>query len=144
MALSRRNKKLIEQVGGVRLPYGELSRAAQQAILTYMSEGEYAGDLEDLEKRLRKGTFGYSEIPTKVLTREIAQDPEIAHQFEGSFAKYHEWYLRQGHIPDHPARSRWPVILSPFEEETLQDGWHRLHDYYRKGARKIPVVWFTK
>lgn len=143
MSLSRRNKKLIEEVDSLILPYGELPLPAQRAIFTYMSEGDYQGELKDLEKRLSKKRFGYSEVPTAILVRQIEEDPDIAGHFE-IFEEYHRWYLDQGHTPDHPTKNRWPVILGPFDDETLQDGWHRLHDYYRKGARKIPVVWFPR
>jgi len=143
MAISRRNRKLIERVGGQILPYDELPRPAQRAIFTYVSEGEYKGDLRDLQRQLAKSNFGYSEIPAAILAKEIAEDPDIAEEF-GDFESYHQWYLKLGGIPDYPPKNRWPVILSPFEDETLQDGWHRLHDYYRKGARKIPVVWFPR
>lgn len=58
------------------------------------------------------------------------------------FDEYHEWYVSQGKMPDHPTAALWPVILSSTPDETLQDGWHRLHDYYRKGIEMVPAVYF--
>jgi hypothetical protein len=95
-------------------------------------------------KTYGRADLGYVEIPTKALTAAIMQDEDLAAdpaQFK-EFDEYHQWYLKGGRIPSHPTTGRWPVTLSSFNDETLQDGWHRLHDYYRKGARMIPAVYY--
>jgi len=85
--------------------------------------------------------FGYVEIPIEDLIEAVMHDEEIGEQFQ-TFEDYHDWYLSQGHMPRHGPRGRWPVILSSFDEETLQDGWHRFHHYIRQGARMIPAVYY--
>jgi hypothetical protein len=36
------------------------------------------------------------------------------------------------------------VILSSSDDETLQDGWHRLHSYVRAGHADIPAVFYPE
>ena len=51
---------------------------------------------------------------------------------------------------DHPEKpslkhynEKWPVILSSFDDEFIQDGWHRLGVYLQTTMRKIPAVFFA-
>ena len=63
-----------------------------------------------------------------------------------NFDHYHEWYLEnvlskdagRGMPPD--SDEVWPVILSTFADEGLQDGSHRFHQYVELGLDKIPVL----
>jgi hypothetical protein len=75
----------------------------------------------------------------------VIQDPEIA-GYWADWKSYHDGYCapHAGGVPDHPRTNRWPVILSSTNEETLQDGWHRLHCYVRQRARLIPAVRYPK
>lgn len=41
---------------------------------------------------------------------------------------------------DHPT---WPVILSDFDDETLQDGWTRFKHYCQRNW-SVPVTWYVK
>lgn len=113
----------------------------QMSIRQYTSEGLSEEEFVD---HIPNYKFLYGEVPTEVLVKEI----ERVHKAEigDSFDSYHQWYLGQGYIPDHGPENRWPVTLSEYyEEEVLEDGWHRLHDYYRKGHKTIPVVeWVHK
>jgi hypothetical protein len=86
--------------------------------------------------------FGYVEIPAGALIEAVMGDLEIKDQFK-EFEDYHDWYVRQGHMPEHESRNRWPVILSHYDEETLQDGWHRFHNYIQQGARMIPALYYA-
>ena len=36
----------------------------------------------------------------------------------------------------------WPVIFSPFDNETLQDGWTRFSRYCEIGAETVPCVYY--
>ncbi len=152
---SKRNKRLIAQYGGKVMPYRDLPVPAQLAIGWYMtvdgeawkvppdfSERPLKAVLPWLVRRYGSTRIGYVEIPTKALMDVISEDEEFGERGIRDFDDYHEWFISQGGMPDHPRKGRWPVILSSFEEETLQDGWHRLHDYYSKGAKKIPAVYF--
>jgi hypothetical protein len=162
--VSRRNQRLIREFGGEVMPYRDLPRPAQLAMAWYMAvDGEawelppeyppYVTGLREIKKNFSgmlswfvktygKRKFGYVEIPADVLIESIMEDPEIKEQFKG-FEDYHRWYVRQGHMPDHESRNRWPVILSHDDEETLQDGWHRFHEYVRQGARVIPALYYA-
>jgi hypothetical protein len=44
----------------------------------------------------------------------------------------------------YPIEDRWPVIMSPFEDETFQDGWHRFHIYVANGHPDIPVIFYPE
>jgi len=162
--VNRRVRRLIREYGGEVMPFRDLPKPAQLAMAWYMAiNGEawelpgeydpYGGGLaqirEDLPKMLPhfvkkygKKKFGLVRIPTDALIDSIMQDDEMKGQFK-KFSEYHRWYVNQGHMPRHDTRNRWPVILSDFENETLQDGWHRFHDYVRQGADVIPALYYA-
>ncbi len=154
--VSRRNKALVRKYGGKVMPFQSLPLPAQLAAAHYMAiDGEAWEVPPDFDRkkdfksllpwfRGKYGTkkFGYVEIPTEVLTAEVMKDDEEVGRFK-DFDEYHRWYIGlPGGIPNHPKKDRWPVILSSFEEETLQDGWHRLHTYYHQGAEMIPALYY--
>lgn len=90
--------------------------------------------------------FGYVELPTKEVIDAIWDvDEDLRNEFD-TVNEWIKWYLESGGggVPDHASSNRWPVILSgdAFEGEVLQDGWHRLSDYIRKGARVIPALYY--
>lgn len=89
--------------------------------------------------------FGLARLTTPALMRSVVGDAEIDSYWH-DWRAYHQWYLNAESGPDvnHPSRNRWPVILSSFDDETLQDGWHRLHCYVRQGARSIPAVFYPQ
>lgn len=155
--VSKRNKVLIKKYGGKVMPFQSLPLPAQFAIAHYMAiDGEawevpddYVHNQKNFKALLpwfrgEHGTkkFGYVEIPTEALTAEVMKDEEMNGRFP-DFDDYHEWYIGlPGGIPNHSKRDRWPVILSSTNDETLQDGWHRLHTYYHQGADIIPAVFY--
>ena len=102
---------------------------------------EFRSMLPWFTKEYGSQLFGLVEIPMNILTETIMQDDELRNSGFLNFDDFHEWFSETG-IPNHPKTSRWPVILSDYPEETLQDGWHRLNDYYRQGARTVPAVYF--
>lgn len=153
---SKRNKKLIKQYGGEVVPYVDLPEPAQLAIAHYMAVNGEAWKLPEdwavwpdmstgpsrarIVKELKKyldyfidkygaKKFGYVLLPMKAVTDSVmAADQDIAGEYDS--------------FPKHSADDPWPVILSNFEDETLQDGWHRLHRYYQLGLKEIPAVYF--
>jgi len=87
--------------------------------------------------------FGVVDIPTAELLPRIMQGYQLA-EFHGHWAAYHAWYTRFVPTPDHDiSRPLWPVWLAidHRDNEALEDGWHRLHDYVRKGIQVIPGVY---
>ena len=63
-----------------------------------------------------------------------------------NFDHYHQWFM-ENVLSQHPGRGVpsgstevWPVILSTFADEGLQDGNHRFHQYVEMGLETIPVL----
>lgn len=85
--------------------------------------------------------FWTVEIPTDVITTEImSRQSDAALEFD-SFEEYHKWYVTTNLMPNHNVKKPlWPCFLSCYPEEVFEDGWHRFHDYYRKGVEMIPCV----
>lgn len=78
-------------------------------------------------------------IPTTDLIASVMNDSD---SFE-NWASYHDWYLKRSAMPEHELdKELWPVILSSWEDETLQDGWHRFHHYVRSGVKCIPALYY--
>lgn len=148
--------------------YAELPRPHQLALAHYMAvDGEAWENLLKLPSRRNSKEsirtaliealpryvgqygeclFGAALLPTRDVLASIIRDPELAGDWP-DWKTYHAWYCQPssaGGVPDHPRRNRWPVILSSTDDETLQDGWHRLHCYVRQGAKAIPAVFYPK
>lgn len=159
---SARNKKMIREFGGEVMPYRDLPEPAQLAIAWYMAADGEAWEIPEEYKGVSPGDFrslfpemmpffikkhgskkfGYVEIPTGVLIDAVMENPDMRSQGMTSFEDYHRWYSKHSTIPQHSTKNRWPVILSSEDDETLQDGWHRLHGYIRQGAKVIPAVYY--
>jgi hypothetical protein len=163
---SERNRVLIREYGGKVLAFRDLPIPAQLAAAHYMAiDGEAwqfpeeAGSwpVATLKKKLpellpyfRKTyggkRFGYVVIPMEALKESVLRDPylvEVAGAFD-SYEAYDKWLHAQPgfRATRHSATNRWPVVLSSENDETLQDGWHRLHAYYHQGARAVPAIFY--
>lgn len=99
--------------------------------------------LPRLEAAYGTRLFGVAHLDPQVLKAAVMKDPELADDFP-SWDSYHAWYTSYSDMPQHPAADRWPVILSSDDRETLQEGWHRLHCYLRRGDNTIPAVFFPQ
>jgi len=103
--------------------------------------------LPEIVKGKADSEYGLVTVPTKDLIDAWAEiDSDAVQDFSGDFDAYHAWY--QSHRGesnrgggDNPT---WPVILSDFEDEILQDGWHRFHQYIANGAKKIACLWYPE
>ncbi len=162
-------RALIERHGGRVLPYRVLPLAHQMAIAQYCSIAEvswnaplelwswlsrHKGTRAPLAAELAKHmpwfldrygeeVFGEVSIPTTELLPRIMQGFQVG-GFHGDWKTYHNWYMSFGTTPDHDiTKPLWPVWLAidHRDNEALDDGWHRLHDYVRKGVRVIPSVY---
>lgn len=139
--------------------FADMDAPAQMAIIWFMAVDGEAWDSVDLsslsEDELKTGVaelipqyvkfygdvlFGCASLSTKVICDAVMCDLDIADGFH-TWEQYHTWYL-QSETPMHPKDGRWSVILSSDDDETLRDGWHRLHSYIRDGADEIPSVFF--
>lgn len=85
--------------------------------------------------------FGTVEIPTEVIAQEIVNqgypNPNIK-----TVEQYKEWMRKYLCIPNHPKKNCWPVILSDYTDDVLQDGWSRFSNYMTRGDKIIPCVYF--
>ncbi len=162
-------RELIERHGGRIQPFRALPPAHQMAIAHYHSiagvswnaplelwnwisrhKGMRAPLAEELPRHMphyleRHGEqlFGVVDIPTAELLPRIMQGSELA-EFHGDWVAYHAWYTSFVPTPDHDTtKPLWPVWLAidHRDNEALEDGWHRLHDYVRKGIQVIPGVY---
>lgn len=90
--------------------------------------------------------FGVATWSTDSMIASIAGDDafkEDGVDIEGTRATFQspvQNYFRT----TYPENDRWPVIMSSFEDETLQDGWHRFHIYVANGHSDIPVIFFPE
>jgi hypothetical protein len=157
---------LVREYGGKVMPFRDLPIPAQLAIAHYMAidgeawgfpEGTANWSVSSVKKELpamlpyfRKvyggQRFGYVMIPMEALKESILKDQWLTEDV-GIFPSYEVYdehvHSQAGFRPtEHPTTQRWPVILSSENEETLQDGWHRLHAYYHQGAKLIPAVYY--
>jgi hypothetical protein len=147
------------------LPFRELERPYQLAIGRYMAiDGEAWADAlpanafwpsrEQQRKGLRRclskmvklfgdELFGVALLPSAVMQAAIMESKELSEDFP-NWEAYHAWYVNAGDIPNHGRKDRWPVVLSDFEDEFMQDGWHRLHCYLKRGDDTIPAVFYPR
>lgn len=95
--------------------------------------------------------FGIGQWPTADLVRSIAQDePFISEQSEdetiAEYAKDHPLgsSMHGYYKSEYPEEGRYPVILSSFDDETLEDGWKRFSLYTRSGYESTPVIFYPE
>ena len=146
-------RMMIVKNHGKIILFKNLPLPAQLALIHYMAVDGEAWEYVESNNIKRKLSFyikkygnikfGYVNIPIEELTKAIIKiEKDIdSHTFK-DFKSYHNWYVDSQEMPNHRISHLWPVILSNFNDEILQDGWHRLNDYYRKGVKMIPAVYF--
>lgn len=95
--------------------------------------------------------FGIGNWPTKDIVKSIAHDENII--VDQSVEQTIEGYqpgrelgiaLKGYYKSSYPQEDRWPVILSNFDDETLQDGWKRFSLYTHSGYTETPVVFYPE
>ena len=102
--------------------------------------------------RYGKKKFGMLTVPMADFARLAYEYSVTAHsdlfevEYIKSFEDYHKWYMKQskGEFKLH-TETTWPGILNDFEKDEsgiLQDGWHRFNTYYKKGLKKMPLVYY--
>lgn len=116
------------------LSYGVSETAIKKAMLRMLPQ--YVMDYGDCK-------FGVAVLPVAEVQQSVMASPEIQAEF-GSWEAYHTWYAGSNSVPEHPDTERWPVILSSYDDETLQDGSHRLHSYVQAGHSDIPAVFYPE
>ena len=91
--------------------------------------------------------FGQVEMPSVDLCLEIFQRNKEIHDDFDSFQDYQKWYLKHiagdKFLPRHRRTDRWPCIISGFDDDVLEDGWHRFHCYVKRKDPTVPCIFFT-
>lgn len=87
--------------------------------------------------------FGVALLDSQRVRDAIMETVEVAQDF-ADWAAYHAWYTQAGSMPAHGTEDRWPVLLSDWEGEALQDGWHRVHCYLARHDADIPAVFYPR
>jgi hypothetical protein len=137
--------------------FEELPFEYQRSLIIYMYEGPVVDWSLDLDRdivskndelvkvlindymsvgRNKNKSFAYGIVPMKTLTKEIAERMGY-----DNYNDYHKDYVGSNYVQKHK-ESVWPIILNPDNDELIEDGWHRFHDYYSRGLKKVPVVMF--
>ncbi len=83
--------------------------------------------------------FGMASVPMERILAAIDRDPDMASAPGPSFR---DAVLAQRGGDAHGTEARWPVILSSTDDETLQDGWHRIGSYVRSGCADVPCLFY--
>ena len=148
------------------MKFSELPQTAQDAIIHYMSvdgaawavkedwpdwkwgEGKPSTPemrqeaLDDIAKFRAKfienwgdEPFGFTEVDPQELLESMKGDEFFV---DDSFNENNETCSSDSEYSE----PTWPVILSAFPCETLQDGWHRFGRYLRL-QKKTPVIWYV-
>lgn len=139
---------LIKEYDGYTEYFSLLPRTAQHALWVYMRDGAWdkckSFNAAKVEYAYEK--FGYVKIPTKVLCQAIMDNFKAAKDSKdvlnwATWDEYHAWYVDCSFIPK--PNDVWPVILNRYDDELLQDGWHRFHAYVIQGVKKVPCLYYV-
>jgi hypothetical protein len=95
-----------------------------------------------LTRRYAGVRFGRSMLKASALKRALLASESC---LADGIRTWPDYLARLSHAGvEHPRTNRWPVILSGFEDEVLQDGWHRMGCYLQRGDRLIPAVFYPR
>ncbi len=108
--------------------------------MTAAWEKTFAEHLPFFTEKYGDWHFGYVSVPMTTLIAHVLD--ECRDDWNGDFGKYHDWYMGEGTKHKATGEKPWPVILSSFKDDTIEDGWNRFHLYYDQKRENIPCVWF--
>jgi hypothetical protein len=152
------NLKLLKMYAGKVIYFKSLSMPNKLAISWYMAVDGCAWDNSmfiltssnvQLKKKLKAAInnyydetygdtkFGVINIPVEVCKQEVMK--HLKGDFK-TFEDYHIWYMNDCGVDKHTKKDAWPCILSDFDDEFFQDGWHRFHRYIELKMSKIPCI----
>ncbi len=85
--------------------------------------------------------FGVAEVQIADLIPLVMASADLV--WYKSWEEYHDWYVNDSTMPDHDIKNLWAVWVDTTENarSPIYDGWHRFHDYARKGVQTVPVVY---
>ena len=114
-------------------------------LKTHKNEQAYqkflAKNMAWFDKKYGHHKFFVAMVPRaeycKSLMANFKKNPDTKHL--ATVESFLKEYEQGGPVVNHKDAS-WPVILSDFPEELIQDGWHRQHCYLNKGIPVIPCI----
>lgn len=121
-------ESLFKNFGGKQYAFSNLPQAGKNAVQVYWAD-EFGLEISP------NSLWGYVEIPVEALKQAIGGMED-----HPDFESYHQWYTTGGDIPDYSNADYAVILDNIYEEEVILDGWHRFHDYVRKGVKNIPAV----
>ena len=152
------NTALIDTHGGRWMPFDKLPDESMSAAIVLqfgtgtrwseLAPEDIISERENMLKIYGKKEFGLASVPTALIKRYVLEfQDKLPSDFRPSvfkdFEAYGRWYASAGNrIPKH--RVQWPCILSEFDDELFEDGWHRLHAYVKQRRPMVPVLLFPK
>lgn len=159
--MKKLNQQLMKEYKGEIVPFKKLTTPYKLAIAWYMAcdgtawelpfDAFYLDDnklkkafiknINMFDKEYGKEEFGVMNIPIDVCKWKVFEIMEDRDKFK-NFEEYHKWYLgvsKESHTKKNP----WPCILSDFDDEFFQDGWHRFHRYVQLKMPSIPCICYV-
>lgn len=142
--LSRRNRVFISMFPWKIVELRKLPRSAKEALRVHQEPDLHTID-ELIEKLGPHFKIGMAKVPMSALMTLVMNDSDRVEDFD-TFDQYHCEYRGTDKVPRH--KSVWPIILADQqwgdeEDETIVDGWHRFHSYYKAGIKNVPVLWYV-
>lgn len=121
-----------------RRPFSRLPLEAKLALAHESPDLPHSNDLQETARVYSRTTFLLFNVPMARFTRAVMFVGVDG--WEGAtWDEYHRWYIRNPPLELTARPEKWPV-LGPGDIELVWDGWHRLHTYYARGERFVPVL----
>lgn len=89
--------------------------------------------------------YGRRMFGTCVVSMKMLCDTIMSNDFNDcdmpfkTFSEYHSYYASYNPIPNH--KEHWPVVLCDYTGQSLKDGYHRLHCYYKRGLKRVKCIY---
>lgn len=115
----------------------EQYKYAQNDLL--LLDEEYHKYIEFYDVQYGNYLFGMVNISIFDLINKVILSNELQ-DYKGNWAKYHKYILDSFTIPNYIKLCPVLIAINNPKCEVIEDGWIRLHDYYKKGIQIIPCV----
>lgn len=134
-ATNKQLEKILKKLKSSK--FEDLPSEYRSALLQRWNEHE---DVKGTEPEVLKLTVLWGRI-TKDEMLDLLRSYTFYKEDFSTLEEWLDWRLREN--TDH-GQSEWPCILWKYWEEPIEDGWHRLISYIKKGRQTIPVVYCPK
>lgn len=93
------------------------------------------------DKEYGEYLFGRVDIPINDLINKVMSSYEFKDNKLKSWSDYHNYIMENFEVPNYIKLCPVLIAINNPKCEVVEDGWMRLHDYYRKGIKVIPCVY---